>query len=66
MKTIILIFTLILAGAIISGHKKTTQNDKLEKVTSDSKPKILILLSNEKKAGLHSYLWWANPEQAGC
>jgi len=66
MKTIILIFTLILAGALISGHKKSAQNEKIEKIMSEGKPKILILLSNEKKAGLHSYLWWANPEQAGC
>jgi len=66
MKTILLIFTLVLAGAIISVHKKTAQNDKLENLTSERKPKILILLSNEKKAGLHTSLWWADQAQAGC
>lgn len=66
MKTIIFIFTLVLAGAIISGHKKIAQIDTLVKVTTESKPKILFLLSNEKKAGLHASLWWANPGQEGC
>jgi len=67
MKTIILILTIILAGAMISGHKKSAQNEKIEKIMADGKPKILFLLSIEKKgSGSHPSLWWANSGKPGC
>jgi hypothetical protein len=60
MKTIILIFTLIATGAMISGHKKSVQNNKLEKIKSEGGPKILFLVSPEKgKAALPASLWWS-------
>lgn len=59
MKTLILIFTLILAGAMIFGHKKSVQNDKIEKIMSESRPKILFLVSPEKGKGARpASLWW--------
>jgi hypothetical protein len=59
MKTIILIFTLILAGALISSHKKSSQNDNIEKIMSEGRPKILFLVSPEKgKVAQPASLWW--------
>jgi hypothetical protein len=71
MKTIILIFTLLLAGTMISNHKKTAQNGKAEKTESESSPRILFLVSSQKgNASIPASLWWSHKQtesgKPGC
>jgi hypothetical protein len=78
MKTIIFLFALILSVAMISIHKKTSQNVMPEKAAKpvqlnavtnqkygpEAPPRILFMLNNSNQSKMPS-LWW-NYEQAGC